>query len=286
MKEHAASGIPVWLAVTIPLVSAVLALLGGGVVRFVLDRKQTMSRAEGFARVVREELRNVVQRLNPGVPGLPLLPTQAWEQHSSELAAVLLADEFAQLTVIYRMIAEANWRAQGIVAPIPGAPSFPVDHVPQDVRDQRAHVAIAVESAALPTIEWLALGKAPLLRRRRVREVMTPWPHIRCRCGHRWDHHRWSWRNRGWWRLRWRRYEVRSVAHECNEDGCECRWFQDRHHRHLPRWLQRLGPGRQAPSIEPDPQLAVPDSRIPATAQPGAVVGHDGSVVADSQRSI
>ncbi len=270
---HAAStGVPLWVAVVVPLVTALLGLLGGGLVRYLLDRRQATARAEGYARVVREELRNVLQRLDPEIPGVPLLPTQAWEQHSSELAGALLPDEFSALTVVYRMIAAANWRAEALVSPIPGAPSFPVDSIPDDVRDERAHVAAAVATLGLPMIDWLALGKAPFWRRRRVQEVMVPAPAEHCRCGHRWDCHRWTWHKRGWWRLRRRRYLQRSIAHECNVRNCGCQWFREPGRAHLPRWVQRFGPGRQAPTLVPEPSPPPVDSRIPATAQPGVVV--------------
>jgi hypothetical protein len=102
------------------------------------------------------------------------------------------------------------------------------------MKHERAIARAAVHTLAVHCVAWLAFGQNPSWTQRRVRGVMTPDPGDHCRCGHRWYCHRWIWSNRTWWRLFWRRYERRSVAHECNVQGCGCQWFRERGVRHLP----------------------------------------------------
>jgi hypothetical protein len=269
--QTAASGVPVWAAVAIPIAAALLGLLGGGIVRFVLDRRQAMMRATGYARVVREELYNVLERLDPNLEGVPALPTDAWSQYATELAGALTPDEFSALTRVYRTIAANNWQLSAAIAPISGAPPIAIPITPE-IRGERHMVALVVEHIGLPSIEWLATGRVPWLRQRRAIPTMTPVPETRCRCGHQWVNHRWTWQRRRWWRLRWRFYTRRSVAHECNVVGCVCTWFRTPGQVHLPRAIQRFGPGRQAPHVDLKPKIDRVDSSIPSTAQPGAVV--------------
>ncbi|QEC49653.1 hypothetical protein FSW04_20115 [Baekduia soli] len=237
--------------------------------RFLLDRRAEAARAVGYARVVREELSDAARRLD--ADNLWLLPTSAWEQYSSDLAGALLEEEFLLLNATYRAIAVLNARMQNIVAPIPGAAPFPAT-VDDQTRHERA-ITAALVAQGLSAVAWLARGDVPLVRRRRVAVVMTVDPLASCRCAHRWDHHRWEWKPRRV-RLRWRQLNLRIVAHECNVEGCSCRWFREPGATHLPRWFQRFGPGTQGRPLghdEPDPEPG-PDPSIPATAQPGAIV--------------
>jgi hypothetical protein len=263
------TGIPVWVAVVVPLVTALLGLLGGGVVRYLLDRRADMARAIGFARVVREELQINQRRLE--ADERYLLSTGAWEQYGSELAGALLEVEFKALNVVYRVIASVNAQTRALVEPTtrwrrrPGIPDAAA-------RVEKEGAAAAIAEGLLAT-EWLARGDVPLWKRRRPLMVLTPHPLSRCRCGHRWDHHRWQWRSRPL-RLGFRKYPVRVVAHECNVESCECRWWQEAGAiTHVPRWMQqRLGVGTQAPPLPEEEPKPTVDTRIPPTAQPGASV--------------
>ena len=271
------------MSATLPVVTglggAVLGFVGAGGVRWLLDRRQELARAQGFARVVLDELRAGVRRLDPGVEGahpeiaLAQLATDAWSAHRVEIAGALLPEEFVGLATSYRAIAALN--AQLLMASELGsAPPSAVPVVPQAIQEARSLTLSIVTSLAIPSIEWLAEGKVSPWRRRRAKFVMTPPPGLRCRCGHRWDHHRWSWESRGWWRVRWRTYEVRTMAHECHVTGCECSWFREPGAHHLPRVVQIRGAGRQAPHmpIRHDEDAGGADPRNPATAQPGASV--------------
>jgi hypothetical protein len=268
MHHHnMASGVPLWVAIVVPVVSALLGLLGGGIVRFLLDRRAEIARAVGFARVVHEELQDAARRLE--ADNLLLLSTGAWEQYGSDLAGALLEQEFMLLSATYRYMSVLNARVQVLLAPV-GAP--PVAGTVDDEMKQERWIVTSLIAQGLSAIAWLARGDVPLWRRRRINVVLMPDPQIRCRCGHRWEHHRWQWRTRKL-RARWRHYNARCVAYECNVEGCDCRWWRDPHARHLPRWIQRFGVGTQARPLGHDEHTEpTVDPSIPPTAQPDASV--------------
>lgn len=278
------SGIDPWIPIAAALIGAAVGFIGAGGLRLILDRRQELVRAQGYGRVILDELRGIAGRLDPELeqdnPILATepLPMSAWRDHRADVAAVLLHAEFIGLSGTYRAVAEANHISAAVrrdweVAAAHGRAWTPV--IPEGAMQERQFVRITVEQIGIPCIQWLADGELQFFRRRRVGGlVLTPYPDVKCRCEHRWDCHRWSWDKRRI-RLRWRRSKTRSVAHECNVAGCACRRFSWSESRLWERPLRRVFLLPQAPLIstsEQAPPIPEHDPSIPDSAQPGAVV--------------
>lgn len=273
------------MSVYVPIVTALggaaVGFIGAGGTRLLLDRRQELVRAQAYARVILDELRRIDNLLDPTLPANVLLnfelPTDAWLRHQADVAAVLVHGEYMGLAAAYRAVAHFNhllveerlsWEQDSSEDPV----------LDDETIKERQITGLIVSQLAIPAVEWLAdAERIPFWKWRRAKTVLTPYPDYECLCGHRWDCHRWSWELRQWWRVRWRSYQAKSVAHECNVAGCSCRWFRDPGVSAPTRALRRLGMGRQAPHIgrdtpEPEPE---PDASIPPTAQPQAIVSSE-----------
>ena len=251
----------------LPVLTALLGLLGGGIVRALLDRRAEVKRVVGYARAVREELQDAGRRLADGGPHR--LPTSTWETHHADLAGALLEEEYMFLGRVYRAMGDYN---AGLDAK--RGKRLRARAVDETVRMDH-QIASSLVTQGLSAIAWLARGDVTLFGRRRAQLVFDAHPGLRCKCGHTWDHHRWEQFRRRRLRIRNRDLTARVVAHECNVASCRCTWFREEGRRHLPRRVQRLGVGLQSRplghSVEPDAEPHY-DPSIPPTAQPGAVI--------------
>jgi hypothetical protein len=279
----AASSTGVSLPIVAALIGAAVGFLGAGGMRLVLDRRQELVRAQAHGRVILEELRGIAERLSPELEVQnPLLataelPTDAWHSNRTEIASVVLHEEFLALSMAYRAVAFVNGLSSFLHELWSSGGAHPIDpdaiEIPEDMRRERHNVRLIIEGLAIPSVEWLATGNLRFFRRRRAHMTLTPSPDEPCRCGHRWDVHRWKWRRR-WLRLRWHSYTVRSAAYECNREGCTCRRFRWAAASFYTRPLRRLNLLPPAPYLgmdEPEPPPP-PDRSIPETAWPGRIV--------------
>lgn len=203
-------------SVAVPLLAAlagaVIGFVGAGTVRLLLDRRQELVRAKAFGRVILDELRTADARLDPELVGEnPFLafgpiPIEAWLSYRTDVASVLLDEEFMALSTVYRAISAANSMSASVVAAWGEQMERDDPHleVPEGVMEERHMIRLTVQQVGVPSVQWLAEGNVSFWKRRRVHTAMTPDPARKCRCGHRWDCHRWSWRHRRWWRVRWR----------------------------------------------------------------------------------
>lgn len=278
------SQVALWVPIVAALLAAAVGFFGGAGIRLFFDRRQELVRAQAFGRVILDELESIAKRLfaageeqDAGYIASPL-PTDAWMAHRADVGAVVLYEEFLALSQVYRAVEAFNYEAAAFFSRIPPSAHLPPLDAPLS---EQVHVTwLMVTKLGTPSIEWLARGKLPFFRRRRLQPTLTPSPKLRCRCGHRWDSHRWEWRRR-WLRLKQLRYTQRSVGHECNVRGCACRHFIQ---AEGPRWLTVLRRARLAPQVQymdflEDKEPPERDSSIPDSAQHGAVVSEDESTV-------
>jgi hypothetical protein len=194
------SGVALWVPIASALVAGVIGLVGGAGIRLLFDRRQELVRAQAFGRVLLDELESIGKRLSMAIEEADTsvlaypLPIDAWEAHRSDVAGVLLYEEFLALTQTYRAVDAFNYEAAAFFASV-----GPTDTAPalEGHLAEQAHITrLMVANLGAPCISWLAKEKLPFFKRRRVQSTLTPDPDERCQCGHRWDSHRWEWRRR------------------------------------------------------------------------------------------
>jgi hypothetical protein len=253
------------------LAGAAVGLLGGGLIRLLLDRRQELVRAQAYARVIHDELTQIENRLttvldegNLWAARVPL-PTSAWHEHRAAVAAAVTDVEFFALATCYRIVENMNAEIRSggarrrLLERVFRVTSVEEELIGMMAISQRLYVPLAISS-----IKWLAEGNAKLWRRRRTEAVLSPDPNAPCRCGHTfWDHERRT--RKRHLRVRHRSERMVDRAYACGVEGCSCRRFRYAGSR----WaapLRRIRALPQAPYVTAD---LGDDSEAPAEAESG-----------------